>query len=85
MSIDITDGIYNLIDRMNSRSTARGEQTVDGEKYSHSSKGNEWLIMIRSDQVGGVLTSSNDALYGSTHTILFDKFFVLYLSKKANI
>lgn len=85
MSTDITDGIYNLIDRMNSRSTARGEQTVDGEKYSHSAKGNEWLIMIRSDQGGGVLTNSNEARYGSTHTLLFDHLFDLSRRTNANI
>ncbi|MFO0525260.1 MAG: hypothetical protein ACK5YY_03130 [Alphaproteobacteria bacterium] len=70
---------------MNSLSTARGEQTVDGENYSHSSKGNDWLSMILSDQGGGVLTSSNEARYGSTHTLLFDHLFDLSRRTNANI
>ena len=85
MSIDVNDGIYSLIERMSSRNKSVGEQTVDGEKYSHSAKGNEWLVMIQSDQGGGVLTNSNEARFGSTHTLLFDHLFDLSRRTNANI
>ena len=85
MSNDVTDGIYNLIERMAARNLSVGEQNVDGEKYSHSAKGNEWLCMIQSSQGGGTLTSSNEARFGTTHTLLFDHLFDLSRRTNANI
>lgn len=77
------DAIYNLIKRMESRKY--GDQLVDGEQYSHSSKGNEWLVMINSEAKGGVLTSSNESRFGETHTLLFDHVFDLSRRTNSNI
>lgn len=77
------DTIYNAMQRMRDR--AASEQTLDGEKYSHSSKGNEWLVMIRCEGMGGALTSCNEARYGSDHTLLFDHMFDVSRRTNANI
>lgn len=74
------DTIYNLISRIKDRGA--GDQTVNGEKYSHAAKSNEWLVKIRSDQGGGVLTKSNAETYGSDHTLLFD--FIFNISRRTN-
>ena len=85
MSNDVTDGIYNLIERMASRNLSVGEQNVDGEKYSHSAKSNEWMCQIVSSQGGGNLTNSNEKTYGATHTLLFDHLFDISRRTNANI
>ena len=77
------DTIYSLIQRVKDRGT--GEQKISGESYSHSSKSNEWLIKIRSDQGGGILTNSMEKDYGAEHTLLFDHIFNISRRTNSNI
>jgi hypothetical protein len=77
------DTIYNLIHRIRDRSA--GEQMVTGEAYSHSAKSNEWLVKIRSDQGGGILTNSLEKDYGADHTLLFDHIFNISRRTNSNI
>jgi hypothetical protein len=77
------DRIYNLIQRVRERSG--GEQLLEGEKYSHASKGNEWMIKISSSAGGGVLTSSLEKNYGTEHALLLDHIFDISRRTNANI
>ena len=61
------------------------DQVLGGENYSHAAKSNEWLIKIRSDAGGGVLTTSNVESYGVDHTLLFDFTFNMQRRTSSNV
>jgi hypothetical protein len=75
--------IYSLIQRIRDRGI--GDQLVEGERYAHAAKGNEWMVKIRSEAGGGVLTSSMEQHYGVDHTLLLDHLFDISRRTNANI
>ena len=78
------DSIYNLMQRISKRNG--GEQTTEGENYSHSSKGNEWMISMNSSAGGGdIFESLVESDKADKSTLLFDHIFDISRRTNANV